>query len=89
MASRPAPHAVVLRMVAPERATLERARPDRPLSEELRGQLDRTGLAAVLQPDNVFMEREDLGLELDERIAAAKARASGRVPHTSLDPEGT
>ncbi|MEE4119521.1 MAG: SulP family inorganic anion transporter [Paracoccaceae bacterium] len=48
------------------------------VSEELRGQLDRTGLAAAVGRENVFMERADLGVALNEPIAAARARMAER-----------
>jgi hypothetical protein len=50
------------------------------VSEELRGQLDRTGLAAAVGPDNVFLERPDLGEALNAPILAARARGEEGGP---------
>lgn len=58
------------------------------VSEELRGQLERTGLAAALGPENVFMEQPDLGVALNEPIAAARARTSRPPPDGAPMQEG-
>ena len=50
------------------------------VSEELRGQLERTGLAAALGPDNIFTEQADLGAALNAPIVAARARAPADLP---------
>ena len=50
------------------------------VSEELRGQLERTGLAAALGPGNIFLEQADLGAALNAPIAAARARAWAATP---------
>jgi sulfate permease, SulP family len=42
------------------------------IGEELRAQLDRTGLTTVLGKENLFAEREQLGLALNEALAAAR-----------------
>jgi SulP family sulfate permease len=55
------------------------------VSEELRGQLDRTGLVAALGPDNVFMERPNLGEALNAPIVAARARLAHRTSGPAPD----
>ncbi len=73
----------MIRLLGRYAAALERADGTLMLagvSEELRGQLERTGLAAAIGPENVFLERPDLGAALNEPIAAARARMSERMP---------
>jgi SulP family sulfate permease len=71
----------VIRLLGRYAAALRRAGGT---SEELRGQLERTGLAAALGPGNIFLEQADLGVALNAPISAARARASAAAP----GPEG-
>mgnify|MGYP006278112093 FL=1 len=50
------------------------------VSEELHGQLQRTGLVDAVGAANVFLEQPDLGAALNEPIAAARARSGEHVP---------
>jgi SulP family sulfate permease len=44
------------------------------VNDELRGQLERTGFAAQIGDDAIFEERPEIGMALNEAIAAARGR---------------
>jgi SulP family sulfate permease len=47
------------------------------VGEQLAGQLERTGAAEALGPENIFREKPELGVSLNEALTVARGRIGG------------